>query len=76
MDCRGSIEEEKLGFVQIKGCARGFTEVCKDGFEPVGLLSIGSIHEHGIIHELAMGGNRLQSVEREPLKGAIQNRGC
>jgi hypothetical protein len=44
LNCRGSIEEEELGFFQVESCTRGFTKVCEDGFELVGFLSSGSVH--------------------------------
>jgi hypothetical protein len=62
LDCRRSVEKEELGFIQVKGCARGFTKVREDRLDFDGFLCSRSVHQHGVIHKLAMGSRMLQAM--------------
>jgi hypothetical protein len=44
MDCRWNVKKKELELIQIKGCARGFTEVNEDSFEFNDFLSSESVH--------------------------------
>jgi hypothetical protein len=44
LDNRWSVKEKELGFIQIKGCARGFTKIGEDSFEFNGFLSSRGVH--------------------------------
>jgi hypothetical protein len=66
-----SVKEEKLGFVEVEGHARGFSEVREDGTELGGFLVRGGVQKEGIINELAVREGGLKVVQREALKRAF-----